>query len=205
MFVSLKSFNILKWILSRIRNPIIQVKASCIVLGRLKSPNIALVHIKFCWRHHCLVVCTSCTWLHFTVTSKIWFMAIFTMRSLSYTAWRRMIVLLVNDRRAYGTDLDRGCCFGKYKAVRSSDLLSEIKEDINLSPIAVSTRLRHPRFLRKFSHRRSNRGCIVTRPKRSDSQCNGNSLEVHDQKKFDLFLLRESKGSQFSGSDREYF
>ena len=101
--------------------------------------------------------------------------------------------------------MDRGCCFGKYKAVRSRDLLSEIDKGINLSPIAVSTRLRHLRFLRKFSHWRPNLGYIITRPKRSDNQCNGNSLEVHGHKNFDLFLLRESKGSQFSGTHEEYF
>lgn len=127
------------------------------------------------------------------------------MPSLSYTAWRRVIELLVNDRRAYGTDLDRGCCLGKYKALRLRDLLSEIDKGINMSPVAVSARLRHLRFLRKFSHRRPNLGCIITRPKRSDSQYNGNSLEVHDQENFDLFLLPESKGSQSSGTHREYF
>ena len=107
------------------------------------------------------------------------------MPSLSYTAWRRMIKLLVSDRRAYGTGLDRGCCFGKYKAVKSRVLLSELDKGINLSPISVSTRLRHLRFLRKLRHRRPN-------------------LEVRDQKNFDLFLQRESKGSQFSGAHREY-
>lgn len=143
--------------LSWIRNPIIQVKVSYIFLGRFIS--------RFAWRHHCLDACTSCTWLHFTVTTKKWFIAIFTIPSLSYTAWRRMIELLVNGRRAYGTDLDRGCCFGKHKAVRSRELSSEIDKGINLSPVVVSTRLRHLRFLRKFSHRRPNFGCISTRPK----------------------------------------
>jgi hypothetical protein len=121
------------------------------------------------------------------------------MPLLSYTAWRRMIELLANDRREYGTDLDWGCCFGKYKAVRSRDLLSEIDKGINVSPIAVCTRLRHLRFLRKFSHRRPNRGCLITRPKRSDSECNERAWKSTTKKISTCFFCGKAKGHNFLG------
>lgn len=125
-------------------------------------------------------------------------MAIITMPSLSYTAWRRVIELLVNDRRAYGTDLDRGCCFWKYKAVRLRDLLLETDKGINLSSIAVCTRLRHLRFLRKFSHRRPNLSCIITHPKRSDSAME-TSWKSTTKKISTCFFCRKAKGYNFLG------
>jgi hypothetical protein len=189
--------------LSWIRNSIIQVKVSCIFLGRWNISHIALVHIKVCLAISQLDARTSWTWSALYCLTAIWFMTLCTMPSLSYTARRRVIESSCNDTKAARNWFGQRLLFREIESCTFARIIIRTRQGQKF--VTNCWLSRHLRFRLKFSYMRPNLGFIITSLKRSDIQCNGYSLEVRDQKNYDLLLLRESNGSQFSDTHREYF
>ena len=153
--------------LSWIRNRIIQVKLFCIFLGQWNSPHIALVHINFCLAMS-LSSCLYVLHVKCTILSLLRCDLGLSLQCHHCTPWKGRIIGQWYEGRSE-LIWTGAVYFGKYNAVRSRDLSSETDKGRDLWPVAGSTRSRHLRFLRKFSHKRPNLGCIIRSLKRNDS------------------------------------
>jgi hypothetical protein len=137
--------------------------------------------------------------VHYSVITAIWLMALFTMPSLSYTAWRRIIELLVNDMKAARNSFGQGL----FRGIESCTFARVIIRTRQGQKFVANCWLsRHIRFRLKFSHMWPNLGFIITSLKRSEIQCTGYRLDFTTKKNSTCFFCGKALCHNFLGLTR---